>query len=166
MIFAAGLARTEAGWVRAATEIGLWLTLVPIFFTVTHRMLPFFSGSVVRGYVEYRSTRPLADPRLRRACMRSAASPVCARGSCRISSESAAVLWLGVAVADPQSVCLHLLAMHHFAGLWFAQPSCCLRCLAEWSARLLAPAGAGERRCNALDSRLVSARSCSAWRRE
>lgn len=118
-IFAAGLARTEAGWVRAATEIGLWLTLVPIFFTVTHRMLPFFSGSVVRGYVEYRSTRPLW---LILGC-----GALHALGSIAGLREGlwlpdfiggAAVLWLVWRWQIHKVFVSHLLAMHHFAGLW------------------------------------------------
>lgn len=36
------------GW--AALRIGLWWMLLPVFFTVAHRMIPFFTGSVVPKY--------------------------------------------------------------------------------------------------------------------
>lgn len=32
-------------------KAGLWLFLLPILFTVSHRMLPFFSSSMIRNYV-------------------------------------------------------------------------------------------------------------------
>jgi uncharacterized protein involved in response to NO len=34
-----------------AIQLGTFGLLLPIFFTVTHRMLPFFSGNVAKGYV-------------------------------------------------------------------------------------------------------------------
>ena len=34
-----------------AIRLGTFGLLLPIFFTVTHRMLPFFSGNVAKGYV-------------------------------------------------------------------------------------------------------------------
>ncbi len=36
--------------VRAAIEVGLWWFLVPVLVTVAHRMIPFFSNSVLRDY--------------------------------------------------------------------------------------------------------------------
>lgn len=38
----------------AALHIGLWCVLVPVFVTVLHRMLPFFSANVIRGYIVVR----------------------------------------------------------------------------------------------------------------
>jgi uncharacterized protein involved in response to NO len=40
---------------EGAVKLGTFGLLLPIFFSVTHRMLPFFSGSVVKGY---QVTRP------------------------------------------------------------------------------------------------------------
>ncbi|MEO8998810.1 MAG: NnrS family protein [Rhodanobacter sp.] len=34
-----------------AIKLGMFGLLLPIFFSVTHRMLPFFSGNVAKGYV-------------------------------------------------------------------------------------------------------------------
>lgn len=51
---AIGLARLDAAWLRAGIELGVWCYLLPVFFIVSHRMLPFFSASALRGYVLYR----------------------------------------------------------------------------------------------------------------
>lgn len=51
--YAVALAKVDANWFRAATAIGLWCSLLPVFFIVLHRMLPFFTGAVVRGYRAY-----------------------------------------------------------------------------------------------------------------
>lgn len=53
LAYAVALARVDASWFRAAIELGLWGGLLPIFFVVLHRMLPFFTGAVVRGYQDY-----------------------------------------------------------------------------------------------------------------
>jgi NnrS protein len=34
-------------WLRIATQIGLWLFLLPVFASVTHRMIPFFTSSAL-----------------------------------------------------------------------------------------------------------------------
>lgn len=49
-----GLLFADAGWLRVAIELGVWCYLLPVFFIVSHRMLPFFSASALRGYVLYR----------------------------------------------------------------------------------------------------------------
>jgi uncharacterized protein involved in response to NO len=53
--FAFWLAGADAGFAAASRTIGLWWFLVPVFFSVTHRMLPFFSSRVIPDYV---ITRP------------------------------------------------------------------------------------------------------------
>ncbi|MCC7393698.1 MAG: NnrS family protein [Sphingomonadaceae bacterium] len=42
------------GHVMLANQLGLWGFTIPVFFTVCHRMLPFFAGNVVAGYVRWR----------------------------------------------------------------------------------------------------------------
>lgn len=44
----------NAGWARFATQAGLWWFLLPVFFTVCHRMVPFFSSNVIKPYVVVR----------------------------------------------------------------------------------------------------------------
>lgn len=51
LVFAAGGAPTLS---RAAVALVLWGFLLPVFLTVAHRMLPFFTSSAVRGYVLHR----------------------------------------------------------------------------------------------------------------
>ncbi|GAB4346114.1 MAG: NnrS family protein [Gammaproteobacteria bacterium] len=40
----------EALWLRLSMNLGLWLFLVPLFVTVAHRMVPFFSYCVLPDY--------------------------------------------------------------------------------------------------------------------
>lgn len=53
LAYAVALARVDADWFRVAEQAGLWGCLAPVFFIVLHRMLPFFTGSVVRPYQPY-----------------------------------------------------------------------------------------------------------------
>jgi uncharacterized protein involved in response to NO len=49
--FVASLAGADPALAAASRSIGLWCFLVPVFFSVTHRMLPFFSSRVIPDYV-------------------------------------------------------------------------------------------------------------------
>lgn len=40
--------------IRQASRLALLLYIVPVFVTVAHRMVPFFAGNVVEGYVRWR----------------------------------------------------------------------------------------------------------------
>jgi uncharacterized protein involved in response to NO len=58
------LARLSGGsyiWFSLAREIGLWGFLVPVFFVVSHRMIPYFSSCVLERYevVQPRWSLPL-----------------------------------------------------------------------------------------------------------
>lgn len=46
----------DARWLLASIKIGTYLLLVPVFFTVAHRMFPFFANNVVAGYSMWRPT--------------------------------------------------------------------------------------------------------------
>lgn len=50
-VFAAGGAMA---WLRLGIALAVWGFLLPVFLTVAHRMLPFFTSSAVRGYVVHR----------------------------------------------------------------------------------------------------------------
>lgn len=41
-------------WNRAAVAIGIWWFVLPVFLVVAHRMIPFFTGNVVRPYKYWR----------------------------------------------------------------------------------------------------------------
>lgn len=51
LVFAAG---AGLPWARLGIALVIWGFLLPVFLTVAHRMLPFFTSSVVRGYVLHR----------------------------------------------------------------------------------------------------------------
>lgn len=44
----------DSGWLTLANRIGMGGFLLPIFLTVAHRMIPFFAGNAVKGYVRWR----------------------------------------------------------------------------------------------------------------
>lgn len=48
LAFAAG---SGLPWARLAISFAVWGFLLPVFLAVAHRMLPFFTSAVVRGYV-------------------------------------------------------------------------------------------------------------------
>lgn len=56
-VFAAGLG-VELG--PLAIALGLWGFVLPVFMIVTHRMLPFFTSSAIRGFVPQRPFWALA----------------------------------------------------------------------------------------------------------
>jgi uncharacterized protein involved in response to NO len=44
----------EPAWARYSLDAGVWGFLLPVFFSVSHRMVPFFSASVIPNYVMLR----------------------------------------------------------------------------------------------------------------
>lgn len=48
--YLAWLVWPEWALLQLSLRAGLWLFLVPVFFTVAHRMVPFFSSTVLPGY--------------------------------------------------------------------------------------------------------------------
>jgi uncharacterized protein involved in response to NO len=48
-----GFVRQIYAWIGLALQGALWLFLLPIAFTVSHRMIPFFSGIVIKDYEIY-----------------------------------------------------------------------------------------------------------------
>ncbi len=121
LTMAAGLALVEARLVGAAIEIGLWGFLAPTFFIVTHRMLPFFSGSVIRGYDEYRAIWPLWAMLGAFALHAVLAILGLRTWSWGVDLPAAGLMfWLAFRWQLWKSLASHLLAMHHLAGLWLA----------------------------------------------
>jgi uncharacterized protein involved in response to NO len=51
LLFAVG---GEVLWARLGISLTVWGFLLPVFLTVAHRMLPFFTASAVSGYVLHR----------------------------------------------------------------------------------------------------------------
>lgn len=50
----------DAHWLFAAIKFGGFGLLLPVYFTVCHRMLPFFAGAALAGYKMYRPMGALA----------------------------------------------------------------------------------------------------------
>ncbi len=44
----------DSGWLTLANRIGIGGFLLPVFLTVVHRMIPFFAGNAVKGYIRWR----------------------------------------------------------------------------------------------------------------
>ncbi|HRP76064.1 MAG TPA: NnrS family protein [Rhodocyclaceae bacterium] len=44
----------DAVWARVAINLGVWCFLVPVFASVCHRMIPFFSSGIIPDYVMVR----------------------------------------------------------------------------------------------------------------
>jgi len=49
-----GILFEDANWVALAREGGIWWFLFPVFFAVSHRLIPFFSQSALPDYVAFR----------------------------------------------------------------------------------------------------------------
>ncbi|HEX9207743.1 MAG TPA: NnrS family protein [Steroidobacteraceae bacterium] len=54
--FAYGLAQANDFALHFAVRTSLWGGLLPVFFAVCHRMIPFFSQGVIKDYVPWRPT--------------------------------------------------------------------------------------------------------------
>lgn len=50
----------DAAWSRVMEAVGLWFFLVPLFTTVSHRMIPFFTANVVPNVTPWRPAWTLA----------------------------------------------------------------------------------------------------------
>ncbi len=46
-------------WLRSSLTAGIWLFLLPIFLSVSHRMIPFFSSTALQNYEPKRPYSPL-----------------------------------------------------------------------------------------------------------
>ncbi|MFN3564508.1 MAG: NnrS family protein [Burkholderiaceae bacterium] len=45
--FAVGAIRMSAAWIHTAEMLSIWLFIAPVYVTVAHRLIPFFTASVV-----------------------------------------------------------------------------------------------------------------------
>lgn len=52
--FGLGLLGGNPRWIEISRSVGIWLFLLPVFFAVSHRMIPFFSSRVLAPYTLYR----------------------------------------------------------------------------------------------------------------
>ena len=54
LLMLAGLFFDHWEWLQPGVQLGIWACLVPLFLTVCHRMIPFFTSRVVSNYVMIR----------------------------------------------------------------------------------------------------------------
>lgn len=59
-LFMAGLTFGSPFFMELAKIGGIWIVLLPVFFAVSHRMIPFFSANVIIGYQVVRPNWALA----------------------------------------------------------------------------------------------------------
>jgi uncharacterized protein involved in response to NO len=50
LTYTVGIYRLDPGWVAVARSGGIWWFLSPVFFAVSHRLIPFFSSVVLPDY--------------------------------------------------------------------------------------------------------------------
>jgi uncharacterized protein involved in response to NO len=54
LVYLFGIALDDAFWISVARSGGIWWFLFPVFFAVSHRLIPFFSSAVIPDYVVIR----------------------------------------------------------------------------------------------------------------
>jgi uncharacterized protein involved in response to NO len=128
VVAALGLARDDAAIVRAATLGALWGFLAPVFATVSHRMIPFFTASAMPALDAWRPFWLLGTmlaalwftavgevaqalawplPPAAHALLAAVQAPA-----------AALLLWLALRWGLVQSLAIRLLAMLHAGFLW------------------------------------------------
>lgn len=53
VVYGMALVFYDGRWFALAVQVGIWWFVAPVFFIVLHRMLPFFSASVIPNYRSY-----------------------------------------------------------------------------------------------------------------
>lgn len=118
LVVTAAVARNQFQLLAMALEGALWLFLLPIAFTVAHRMIPFFSALVLRDYQVYQPNSLLAT----------GLAAMLGHAVCSVLGVSliwvfdlvlaAAAGWLSFKWAIRRSMPVLLLAMLHIAFAW------------------------------------------------
>ncbi|MHB0992439.1 MAG: NnrS family protein [Burkholderiales bacterium] len=111
----------EPIWLNFARTAGIWFFLLPVFLTVSHRMIPFFSSRVLKDYVV---VRPYWMLGVMLTC--SAGHGILQLWDARAWSWlvdlplTACALYLSVKWGLPRSLRTGLLAVLHIAFAWLA----------------------------------------------
>lgn len=104
---------------RIGIEAGLWWLLAPLFTVVSHRMIPFFSGSVLPAYTPFKPTWTLAVLLGASVLHGAFAMADHAAWSWPVDLVAAATaLWLSWKWQFRRSFAVRLLAMLHLGFLW------------------------------------------------
>lgn len=130
---AAGLALRDYGVIHLAAQLGLWLFIVPVYVSVAHRMIPFFTASALPildawrpnwllwtllGFVGLQGLWVLSDA--------AGGQGVILSSLRAFSSLAGGLLVLGLAVrwGLVQSLRIRLLAMLHIGFVWLGLALC------------------------------------------
>jgi uncharacterized protein involved in response to NO len=127
-VLAFALARQQVDLARAATQLALWGFLAPVFATVSHRMIPFFTASALPSLEAWRPNSLLAVMLVALgACALGQVAealwwplPAAAHAALLAVHAPAAglMLWLALRWGLVQSLRVRLLAMLHGGFVW------------------------------------------------
>ncbi len=115
-----GHARQRGDLLAAALDGGLWLFLLPVAFTVSHRMIPFFSKLVIADYEAYQPRATLiagVSAMLGYAIVSQLAPDVTWLFALALAAVAG---WLSYSWRITRSFSVRLLAMLHIAFAWLA----------------------------------------------
>ncbi len=119
MLMLAGLLFERGEWLQPALELGVWGCLAPLFLTVCHRMIPFFTSRVVGDYVMIRPYAPLWA--MWTACLLHVALTATGQGGLTWLVDlplAALAFWFSSRWGFLRGFQVRLLAMLHVAFLW------------------------------------------------
>ena len=106
-------------WLQAGLELGIWGCLTPLFLTVCHRMIPFFTSRVVSNYVMIRPYALLWAMWV--GCLLHVALSTAGQGGFTWLVDlplAAIALWFSSRWGFLRGFQVRLLAMLHVAFLW------------------------------------------------
>jgi uncharacterized protein involved in response to NO len=119
ILLLAGVVLDHPAWLQAALDWAIWGCLTPLFLTVCHRMIPWFTSRVVSNYVMVRPYAALWV--LWAGCLMHAAFSAAGRNELSWLVDfplAALALWFSSRWGFMRSFQVRLLAMLHVAFLW------------------------------------------------
>ena len=119
LVYALGIYRNDVSWIAAARSGGVWWFLFPVFFAVSHRLIPFFSSAVLPGYEVVRPNWTLilmTAGGMAHGALEMAGMP---EWLWLVDLPMAVTaIWLSVSWRLKQSFQVRILAMLHIAFIW------------------------------------------------
>ncbi len=123
LLMLAGLIFEQGEWLQLALELGIWGCLTPLFLTVCHRMIPYFTSRVVSNYVMIRPYALLWT--MWAACLLHVALDVAGAAAGQASLTwlvdlplAAMAFWFSLRWGFRSGFQVRLLAMLHVAFMW------------------------------------------------
>jgi uncharacterized protein involved in response to NO len=119
LLMLAGLIFEHWDWLQAGLELGVWACLTPLFLTVSHRMIPWFTSRVISNYVIIRPY-PLLWA-LSTGCLIHAALTLTGQAGLTWLVDlpmAAMAFWCSSRWGFMRALKVRLLAMLHIAFLW------------------------------------------------